>query len=86
MKGSRTKAAGEDENSVQIITSKEVKGMQVVRDEIQAALDAAHAPAAATPPPPAQGPPAGWYPDAQGAPVNRWWDGTRWTEHTQPRS
>lgn len=26
--------------------------------------------------------PPGWYPDAQG--TTRWWDGTRWTEHTQP--
>jgi uncharacterized Tic20 family protein len=26
--------------------------------------------------PPAQNPPPGWYPDAQG--VNRWWDGTQW--------
>lgn len=27
-------------------------------------------------------PPAGWYPDAQRE--MRWWDGNRWTEHTQP--
>ncbi len=27
--------------------------------------------------------PAGWYADPQGAPnVLRWWDGSRWTEHT----
>ncbi|WP_134741508.1 DUF2510 domain-containing protein [Nocardioides sp. 503] len=26
--------------------------------------------------------PAGWYPDGQGG--QRWWDGTRWTEHTMP--
>ena len=26
--------------------------------------------------------PAGWYPDGQGS--QRWWDGTRWTEHTMP--
>jgi hypothetical protein len=26
--------------------------------------------------------PPGWYPDAQG--VTRWWDGTQWTQHTQP--
>lgn len=32
-----------------------------------------------------QGPPAGWHPDP-GAPGQavRWWDGSRWTEHTQP--
>lgn len=27
-------------------------------------------------------PPPGWYPDVQG--ISRWWDGGRWTEHTQP--
>ncbi len=32
--------------------------------------------------PPPAGPPAGWYPDQ--ARQQRWWDGTRWTEHTQP--
>lgn len=26
--------------------------------------------------------PAGWYPDGTGG--QRWWDGTRWTEHTMP--
>jgi Protein of unknown function (DUF2510) len=31
---------------------------------------------------------AGWYPDPSGGSQFRWWDGTRWTEHTwsQPRS
>lgn len=28
------------------------------------------------------GTPAGWYHDAQG--TSRWFDGTAWTEHTQP--
>ncbi|WP_308201627.1 DUF2510 domain-containing protein [Curtobacterium flaccumfaciens] len=32
-------------------------------------------------PAPSQGPPPGWYADAQGA--NRWWDGLQWTEHVQ---
>ena len=30
-----------------------------------------------------QSTPAGWHADPSGAPQQRWWDGTRWTEHTQ---
>lgn len=26
----------------------------------------------------------GWYPDPAGAPIERWWDGARWTPYTQP--
>lgn len=29
-----------------------------------------------------QRPPAGWYPDPQDQAAQRYWDGTRWTEHT----
>lgn len=29
-----------------------------------------------------QAPPPGWYPDPHGS-GQRWWDGTRWTEHAQ---
>jgi hypothetical protein len=28
---------------------------------------------------------AGWYPDNQDPAFQRWWDGTQWTLHTQPR-
>ncbi len=26
----------------------------------------------------------GWYPDPQGLPAQRWWDGARWTDHSAP--
>jgi hypothetical protein len=30
-------------------------------------------------------PPAGWYPDQADASLVRWFDGTQWTDFTQPR-
>jgi hypothetical protein len=30
--------------------------------------------------------PAGWYQDNQDAALLRWWDGTQWTAHAQPRA
>lgn len=47
-------------------------------------------PAAGPPPPPPPpappAPPAGWYADPHGTPgQQRYWDGTRWTEHTRGR-
>ncbi len=33
--------------------------------------------------PPQNGPPPDWYPDPQGGPNLRWWNGTQWTEHTK---
>src|SRR5262245_58849953 len=32
---------------------------------------------------PAQGPPAGWFPDPYGAPEERYWDGTQWTDQVR---
>jgi hypothetical protein len=29
--------------------------------------------------------PAGWFDDPTGLELNRWWNGTEWTEHTSPR-
>ena len=31
------------------------------------------------------GPPPGWYPDPERADQQRWWNGSRWTDHTAPR-
>ncbi|MEU2258130.1 DUF2510 domain-containing protein [Nocardia xishanensis] len=31
------------------------------------------------------GPPPGWYLDPAASGIQRWWDGVRWTEITQPR-
>jgi hypothetical protein len=35
-------------------------------------------------PPPPPSVPAGWYPDPRGARLQRYWNGTAWTEHTAP--
>ncbi len=43
-------------------------------------MDTVAAPDSALPPQP---PPAGWYNDQTDPATQRWWDGTRWTEHTQ---
>jgi hypothetical protein len=37
------------------------------------------------PPPPPTPVPAGWYPDPTSGQLQRYWDGTNWTEHTAPR-
>lgn len=39
---------------------------------------------ASPPPPPPPSVPAGWYPDSNGQQVQRYWDGTAWTQHTAP--
>lgn len=38
----------------------------------------------ATTPPPPPSVPAGWYPDAGNAALQRYWDGAAWTAHTAP--
>lgn len=48
------------------------------------APDAAPSLEATIPPPPPPSVPAGWYPDPQGVQVQRYWDGSKWTEHTAP--
>lgn len=54
------------------------KTAEVVRPTARPETFAQQAP----PPPPSQGPPAGWYNDPHGASLQRWWDGSKWTEHT----
>lgn len=39
-----------------------------------------------SPPPPPPSVPAGWYPDPNNGQLQRYWDGTTWTEHTAPRA
>lgn len=51
------------------------RGLPVVGDAGYAAIDPRGTTMTNTPPP------AGWYPDGQGA--TRWWDGQQWTEETQ---
>lgn len=36
--------------------------------------------------PPAQHPPAGWYPDPEGKPMQRYWNGVAWTEQFAPQA
>lgn len=53
-----------------------------INGELEAPKQTA-APEAPPPPPPSV--PAGWYPDPHGqAGLQRYWDGSRWTEHTAP--
>lgn len=83
-KGGRTVAAVQDENSV-VFTKGQREQMHALKVAIEDAL-AGPDPGYAPPPRPAPaGPPAGWYPDQQNSTQVRWWDGQRWTEHTQAR-
>ena len=53
---------------------------------VQPAVQVQPVPAPRTPAPTVpSGPPAGWYDDPDGGTAQRWWDGTRWTEHRTAR-
>jgi hypothetical protein len=56
---------------------------EALRLQAEQTPQSAHQPVAAMPAP--QLPPAGWYPDQADLSLTRWFDGTKWTEFTQPR-
>lgn len=67
------------------------KQTQLMRQQTEAARatqQAAERASAAIPPatPAPQLPPAGWYPDPKDQSVVRWFDGTQWTDFTQPHN
>lgn len=75
--------------TLKVLGNKGDQLLQLLNDGVSGKLKAdaqgsAPAPAAApvAPPAPSQGPPAGWYNDPHGEPVQRWWDGSTWTDHT----
>ena len=61
--------------------------LQALQQAAQHRAREARAPEALAVVPPAapQLPPAGWYPDRDDTSLVRWFDGTQWTEFTQPR-
>ena len=83
--GSATFDAGKSENAV-VVTKKQSPDFETLRKAVEDAIvggPVAAAPAAPpVPPPPAI--PAGWHPDPNGAKLQRYWDGSQWTEHTAP--
>lgn len=63
------------------------KQTKLMQQQLAAQQATAQAPAPAPVSAPSltpQLPPAGWYQDANNPAVNRWFDGTQWTEHVQP--
>jgi hypothetical protein len=61
------------------------EGTDALMREQAAAARAATAAPAPSPAPAPQLPPAGWYADKQDPSIDRWFDGTQWTDFTQPR-
>ena len=67
----------------------EVLGKTYIHKRFHADVEQADALAGAAVPAAAASPtvtPAGWYPDPDDASIQRYWDGSAWTEHTNPSS
>jgi len=84
-----TSEAAGNENAV-IVRKSQTKAFEALRNAIESALAGSadsYSPntGVSTPPPPPSSVPAGWYPDPGRSDLQRYWDGTRWTEHTAPR-
>ncbi len=76
------KVAGLDEEKARDFATKIKRaGMLQQKEVAQLVNDKEEPSTSSTPMPPPPGVPAGWYPNGD---VQRYWDGTGWTEHTAP--
>jgi type IV secretory pathway TrbL component len=75
-----TKAAKKEAKEQTRLMREQAAHLRTMRQAEQAQQQAAP-----TSSPAPQMPPAGWYPDQADASLVRWFDGTQWTDVTQPR-
>ena len=85
--GAATHDAGTNENAV-VVTFQQRSEFIALRSAIEDAMVGGTPvrpyAGSASPPPPPPSVPAGWYPDADRSGIQRYWNGTAWTEHTAP--
>lgn len=85
--GSATTDASRNENAV-IVTFQQRAAFNKLRDAIEDAMVGGASigsyGSVTSPPLPPPSVPAGWYPDPRDARLQRYWNGTAWTEHTAP--
>lgn len=60
--------------------------MRAMEEAQRVQQQVAQPPSAPVSSPAPQLPPAGWYPDQADTSLVRWFDGTEWTDFTQPRT